>query len=470
MADRALLRGGYVISMDPTIGDIADADLLIEEGAITYVGRRRSEEIDAEIIDASTRIIVPGFIDGHRHTWEVLLRGVSADWTLGHYYQGLRGTLAKHYRAEDLYVANLLGILDGLDAGVTTTLDWCHNINTPAHADAAVQALRDSGSRVVFGYGNSNDEWLPVSDIPHSRDAQRLRERYFSSDDGLLTMQMAIRGPQYATMAVTEHDMALSRELALRMSMSVGDGEWGRHGPVRALHENGLIGEDVGYVHCTSLADDELRLIADTGGVTVLSPDLEAQMWGAPATGRLLDLGVEPSLSVDCTTSISGDMFGVMRTTLVVERAVQHDLATAHGDVLQQLPLTASQVLRLATVAGARFCGLENQVGSITPGKQADLVLIASDTLQMTPLNNPVGAVALVAGRADVNAVIVAGEFVKRDGKLLRDDLRSLREQALRCRDHIFATADIPVPGEWMPATYEASHPEHELQESVAEA
>jgi cytosine/adenosine deaminase-related metal-dependent hydrolase len=271
-------------------------------------------------------------------------------------------------------------------------------------------------------------------------------------------------------MAVTEHDMALSRELVLRMSMSVGDGELGRNGPIRALHEKGLMGEDVGYVHCTSLADDELTLIADTGGVTVLSPDLEAQMWGAPATGRLLDIGVEPSLSVDCTTSISGDMFGVMRTTLVVERAIQHDVATARGDVLQQLPLTARQVLRLATVAGARFCGLENKVGSITPGKQADLVLIASDTLPMTPLNNAVGAVALVAGRGDVDAVVVAGEFVKRNGKLLRGDLGSLREQALECRDHIFATAQIPVPGEWMPPTYTPSRPEPELQESVPEA
>jgi cytosine/adenosine deaminase-related metal-dependent hydrolase len=193
-------------------------------------------------------------------------------------------------------------------------------------------------------------------------------------------------------------------------------------------------------------------------------------MWGAPATGRLLALGVEPSLSVDCTTSISGDMFGVMRTTLVVDRAVQHDLASARGDVLQHLPLTARQVLRLATVAGARFCGLEHKIGSIGAGKQADLVLIASDRLAMTPLNNPVGAVALIAGRGEVDAVMVGGEFVKRDGRLLRDDLGRLREQALRCRDHIFAAAELPVLGEWMPATYAPSRPERELQESVADA
>jgi cytosine/adenosine deaminase-related metal-dependent hydrolase len=465
MANRLLVRGGYVVSMDARVGDVDDADLLIEDGRIVYVGARRSEQIDAEVVDASNRIILPGFVDGHRHTWEVLLRGVSADWTLGHYYQGLRGTLARHYLPEDLYLANLLGILDGLDAGVTTTLDWCHNINSPEHADAALQALHESGSRVVFGYGNSNDEWLPISDVPHSRDATRLREQHFSSDDSLVTMQMAIRGPQYATLRVTEHDMALSRELGLRMSMSVGDGEWGRNGPICVLYRAGLMGEDVGYVHCTSLGDDELKLIADTGGVTVLSPDLEAQMWGAPATGRLLDLGVEPSLSVDCTTSISGDMFGVMRTTLVVERAIRHDAATERGEVLQELPLTARQVLRLATVAGARFCGLEDKIGTIVSGKQADLVLIAADTLAMTPLNNPVGATALIAGRGDVDAVLVRGEFVKRDWRLLRDDLESLRRRALEHRGRIFASAGVTIPGEWMPPTYEPARPEAELEE-----
>jgi cytosine/adenosine deaminase-related metal-dependent hydrolase len=214
------------------------------------------------------------------------------------------------------------------------------------------------------------------------------------------------------------------------------------------------MGPDIGYVHCTSLADDELRLIADTGGSAVISPDLEAQMWGAPATGRLLAVGVEPSLSVDCTTSISGDLFGVMRTALAVERAISHDAAAERGEVLPELPITARDVLHLATFAGARFCGLESQIGSISPGKQADLVLLATDTLAMTPMNNPVGATVLIAQRADVDAVLVAGRFVKQEGRLLDQDFATLRTRALAARDHIFRAAQVEPLVEWTPPSY----------------
>jgi cytosine/adenosine deaminase-related metal-dependent hydrolase len=144
-----------------------------------------------------------------------------------------------------------------------------------------------------------------------------------------------------------------------------------------------------------------------------------------------------------------------MRTTVAVERAVSHDAATARGEVLEELPLTAREVLGLATTAGARFCGLEEEIGSITPGKQADLVLLACDSLAMTPVNNPVGAAVLIAQRSDVDAVLVAGRFVKRDGRLVRQDLENLRETALRARDHVFSSAGIEPHADWMPPRYD---------------
>ena len=161
--------------------------------------------------------------------------------------------------------------------------------------------------------------------------------------------------------------------------MSVGDGEWGKGRPVAQMAELGWLGPDIGYVHCTNLADDELSMIADSGGTAVVSPDIEAQMWGHPAINRLLDAGLLPSISVDCVTSIAGDMFGVMRTALCVQRALDHLEADRRGDVLDELRLSARSVLELATIGGARFCGLEDRIGTLTPGKQADVVVIDTE-------------------------------------------------------------------------------------------
>lgn len=456
MEPRTLIRGGYAITMDRAIGDVPDADVLIRGEHIEYVGPRLATDPDAHVVDATDRLVIPGLIDGHRHTWEALLRGMSADWTFGNYYQGLRVTLARHYRAEDMYAANLIGILDALDAGVTTTLDWCHNINSPEHADAAVHAILESRARVVFGYGNSNDEWLPVSDVPHSHDARRVRDQYFSTDRGRVTMQLAPRGPQYATLEVTDHDLRLARELGLRMSMSVGDGEWGKSRPVERMRDLGWLGADMGFVHCTTLTDEELKIIANTGGAAVISPDIEAQMWGHPATNRLLAVGLLPSISVDCVTSISGDLFGVMRTTLCLQRALDHLQADERGELLQELRLSSRDVLELATVGGARFCGLEDRIGTLTPGKEADIVLIRADGVNLAPVSNPVGAVVLAAQRGDVDTVLVAGETVKRGGELVDVDLARVRALAESARDHVLEAAGVPVNENWIPESYEA--------------
>jgi 5-methylthioadenosine/S-adenosylhomocysteine deaminase len=455
MPTRALIRGGFAITLDPSIGDVADADVLIEDEQIAYVGPRLETTPDAELIDAATSIVIPGLVDGHRHTWEALLRGISVDWTFANYYQGLRAVIARHYRAADMYAANLIGILDALDAGVTTILDWCHNINSPDHADAAIEANRESRARVVFGYGNSNDEWLPVSAVPHSHDAKRIREQYFAGDSGRITMQLAPRGPQYATLEVTEHDLRLARELGLRMSMSVGDGEWGRGRPVAQMAELGWLGSDIGYVHCTNLADDELTMIADSGGTAVVSPDIEAQMWGHPAINRLLDAGLLPGVSVDCVTSIAGDLFGVMRTALCVQRALDHLEADRRGDVLDELRLSARCVLELATIGGARFCGLDDRIGTLTPGKQADVVVIDTSGIHLAPVNNPVGTVVLAAGRGDVDTVLVAGEIVKRHGSLVGVDVGRVRTLAEDARDHVLAAADVPTNTNWIPGSYQ---------------
>jgi 5-methylthioadenosine/S-adenosylhomocysteine deaminase len=461
MAKRTLIRGGTVITMDPKLGDLSGADVLIQDGEIVDVARGLSVE-GAEAIDASEAIVMPGFVDTHRHTWQALFRNIASDWTLAHYFTGLHGTMSGLYRPEDTYAGNLIGMLEALDSGITTLLDWSHNLNTPEHSDAAVDALVDSGGRAIFGHGAGFEHWQPVSALAHpAEDVRRLRSERFASDDQLVTMCLAPRGNQFATLDVTEDDWRLAAELGLRISCHAGDGEWGKGRPIAQLAERGLLGPTMTFVHCNSLADDELRMMADAGCSASISPDIELQMGhGWPATGRLLDAGIRPSLSIDVCCSNGGHMFGTIRATIGTERGFDHHFARERGEELQELELSCRDVLEFATIEGARACGLDDKVGSITPGKRADIILIRSDTVGMTPLNNPAGAVAYNAHPGLVDTVLVDGRVVKRDGKLLSADVQRARRLAIESRDDILRRANgrngAHLGGTWIPEPYAA--------------
>src|SRR3984885_740629 len=194
MAHRTLIKGGTLVTVDPALGDIADGEVLIEDRSIVAVGANLGVG-DAEVIDASDCLVLPGLIDTHRHTWQALFRNIGSDWTLAHYFTGLHGTMSQLYRPEDTYAGNLIGTLEALDGGITTLLDWSHNLNTPAHSDAAIDALTESGARVVFAHGGGHAHWQPVSALAHpADDVRRLRSERFSSDDQLVTMALAPRG------------------------------------------------------------------------------------------------------------------------------------------------------------------------------------------------------------------------------------------------------------------------------------
>jgi 5-methylthioadenosine/S-adenosylhomocysteine deaminase len=464
---RLVISGGMVLSMDPEIGDVPRGDVLIEDGRIAAIGTDLDAP-DAERIDATDMIVMPGFVDTHRHTWQAPWRTIAADWTLSHYFTGLHAGLSGHYRAQDTYAGNLIGTLEALDSGITTLLDWSHNLNTPEHADGAVAALFESGARVVFAHGGGAPEWQVPSDVPHTEDARRVRERYFSTDDQLVTMAMALRGPQFAPGAASEHDFALARDLGTRITVHVGDGEWGKSRPIEWMLDRGLLTPEVTYVHCNTLADDELQMIADSGGTASVSADVEMQMGhGWPATGRLLAVGIRPSLSIDVCTSHGGDMFSTMRTTLVTQRALDNAAAEARGEhasSLERLEVSTRDVLAFATIEGARACGLESKVGSLAPGKEADVILVRTDSLGMTPLNNPPAAVVTSGHPGLVDTVLVAGRVVKRDGVLVDVDLARVRRLATETRDHLLAAAkddpriaNIELGGGWIPPTYTAA-------------
>lgn len=448
MTNRTVLSGGWVVPMAPGSTPVR-ADVLIEDDGIAAVGAL-GEVADAEVVDARDRIVLPGLVDTHRHLWQSALRGIAGDWTLGQYFARMRGRLGGVFTPEDTYAATLLGAVEALDAGITTVVDWSHNINGPEHADAAWQALLDAGGRALFAYGGSNAQALGDRS-PHTDDVRRVREGVGADDTARVTLGMAVRGPEFSSLELAEADWGLARVLGLPVTVHVGGGLRGTGRHVADLARRGLLGPDTTYVHCTMLADDELDAIAAAGGRASVSPEVEANMGhGYPATTRLRARGIPTGLSADVCTSVGGDLFTGMRVALALARGAAHAAALAAGEELAVVPMPAADVLAMATREGARAIGLDGRTGSLEPGKQADVLLLRADTASLAPVSDPVGAAVLGAGVREVDGVLVAGRWVKRDGRLVGRDLPAVVDLARRSRDRLLDAAGVRDE-EWCP-------------------
>jgi cytosine/adenosine deaminase-related metal-dependent hydrolase len=432
MVDRIVLRDGFVVTLDSALGDLPRADVLIEDDTIAEVGPDVVVD-DAESIDASGTIVIPGFIDTHRHTWETAIRGSAPDATLDDYFVEILDTFAPVYRPEDVYNSNVAGSLECLNAGITTLVDWSHINNTPDHADAAVTALRETGIRAQYAYGSANtslnDYWNQSTIAIPGDDVRRVRDTYFSSDDDLLTMALATRGPGFCVADVVRSEWELARDLGIPVTVHVAMGRLaGRFGMVKTLSEMDLLFPGTTYIHSCYLSDEEWRMVADSGGTVSIAAQVEMQMGhGWPPTGTCIAHGIRPSLSIDVVTTVPGDMFTQMRAAFACERArVNAELWQADAPVPESM-LTARRILEMATIDGAHVAGVADRTGSLTPGKQADVVVIDGTSVNMGPLFDPAAAVVLCADVSNVRDVIVAGAVKKRDHSLVADAAAAVR-------------------------------------------
>jgi 5-methylthioadenosine/S-adenosylhomocysteine deaminase len=425
MTDRILVKGGHVITVDPKLGDIPGGDVLIEGDTIAEVGRDLSA--DAEVIDATGNIVIPGFIDSHRHTWETAIRNCAPNATLDDYFVEVLDSFAPLYRPEDVYASNLAGALECINAGITTLLDWSHINNTPDHPDAAVRGLQESGIRAVYAYGSANtslaDYWFNSSiEIPRD-DVERIRSTYFSSDEGPLTMAIATRGPGFTQDGVVRREWGMARDLEIPITTHFAMGKLaGKWSMVKQLEALGLLGPDTTYIHSCYFSDEEWKLVAESRGTVSIAPQVEMQMGhGWPPVMKARSYGLRPSLSVDVVTTVPGDMFTEMRCAFAAERWRSNDSVWESEEPLPEDALTARDMLQMATLDGAHVVGLESRTGSLTPGKQADVVMIDGHAPAVAPVIDPVGAVVLSADTSNVDTVIVGGTIRKRGGKLLAD-------------------------------------------------
>jgi 5-methylthioadenosine/S-adenosylhomocysteine deaminase len=367
-------------------------------------------------------------VDTHRHTWQTAFRGLGADWTFGQYRVAMQGTIRSHYRPEDVYLSNLFGRIEALGSGVTTMLDWFHCADRPGNADAAIDALRETPGRSVFCYCANDPDIAP----------EITRVRALLPGDG---MALGLRGPLLTTMDTTAADVALARDLGLRVSVHVhGAAGWpAGPRPIAGMRDRGLLDDRTTIVHGNGITDDEVAMLADAGCSVSISPDVELKMgFGWPETGRLLAAGIRPSLSIDDCPAAGGDMFAAMRTAFAVQRGLDGGL-------------TARDVLGFATVDGARACGLDARTGSLTVGKDADLILLDAEDPTVFPVGDPVRTIVAAGHPGLVDSVFVAGVPVKRAGRLLGVDLPVLRERLLASRDRVAAAAGVAVDGSWKP-------------------
>ncbi|HEX7854859.1 MAG TPA: amidohydrolase family protein [Sphingobium sp.] len=438
---RLLIRGGTVLSMDPQVGDFARADILISGKHIEAVGPD-IDAGDAAVIDAHGMIVMPGFVDTHHHQFETALRGFLADGILVNdglphsainYYEDVLQKFALHYRPQDVYINELFGSLSQIDAGVTTVMDVSQIHHSPEHSDAAIQALRDAGRRAVFGYFEG---WGERAQYP--QDAQRLKSAYFSSDDQLLTMAMGgeIYMPGYA------EAWRIGRELGIPIALHVV-GTFGLRAAFDDLARSGQFGADNIFIHMTGMSDFAWQAAADAGAHISLSVPIEMTMrHGMPPIQKALDLGIQPSLSSDVECTMTADPFTQMRSALTLQRAFLNERALAGETDLPKM-ITSRDAVRFATIEGAKGLKLARKIGSLTPGKEADIVLLDASAINVAPLNHVTGAVVSLMERSNVDTVLVAGAIRKWRGELVGVDITKLRGELEASRDYLFEISGV---------------------------
>ena len=420
LGDRVLLRGGCVLSMDPDVGDFDSADVLINGTTIEAVGPNL--DATAEVIDAGNMIVMPGFVDTHRHSWQGALRNILPNGLLSDYVRDVTGSARRIYRPDDAYIGDLVTALGALNAGVTTLLDWSHIGNSPEHSDAAIAGLRDSGIRGVYAYGSGSGG--PANQFPD--DIRRLRTEYFASDDQLLTLAMAA--------GLNAGDWTVARDVGAPITVHANNGGYA---PIADA-----MGPDVTYIHCTGQTETEWQMIADTGGHVCIACPIEMEMGhGIPPIQQALDHGIRPSLSVDVETEMPGDFFTQMRAVFTLQRMQANARA---GEANPPALISVRDVIEFATIEGARTNGLDDRTGTLTPGKDADIIMLRMDMINVMPVNNAYGAVVLGMDTSNVDTVFVQGQLRKRGGELVDVDLNRVNQLVTESRDYIVQNAGWP--------------------------
>lgn len=456
MTERRLLRDAHLLTMDDDLGE-RTADILIDDGVIIDV-RDGIRDATAETVDLNGSVVLPGLVDTHIHLWQSAIRGLAGD-TWGREYFGLVHPLSGRFRASDMYSATLGGAVELLLSGTTTVFDFCHATNSPEHADASLRALDDAGIRAIFGFCFRHRPEAAIEGFTTMDERFTVLERLTRqwADHERVELGVALNNIDHVEPEVHTREVAAARSLGLRQSLHSN-----LAGQVTLSADRGLLGDDLIWVHAGPVSDTELDLLAESGGTIAFTPEVEASLMGvAPCVGRAHRRGVPVTVGTDVPSAVNGSLFSQLRIARAVTRVVDMQAERAQnrpGTRSSELPsFNTVDLLRMATIDGARVLGLGDAVGSITPGKRADLVVFSTQPFGLSA-GTAADFVVNQATSRHLTHVFVNGDLVVRDGQHLGVDVVDLRQQLDHTRDWVLGRGDSDWPEitDEMRARYEA--------------
>jgi len=433
---RTLIRNAaLILTMDPNVGagDLGireNADIQIEGNKIKKIGQNLNG-VGAQVVDATGKIVLPGFVDTHNHLWQSLIRGCATD-------EDVNGWLAAcvfplfgfNFSAADAYAGVRLSTLDLISTGVTTTVDWSHAF-TPGFVRGNIAALSDSGLRFVFAYRGSAD--------PAVMDDMRLVKRTLIDPNSLATFQVGSHpGTEPFFLPNLMAMSNLAKELGVKLHVHLLENISQRADqPFEALEQAGPLGPNLLGAHGIHLTDAEINILA-THDVRLLHNPL-SNMRLASGVIRLPELkqaGVQVGLGLDGGTNDTSDMFNNMRTAIGLQRA---KLLTANT-----VPSVIG-ALRMATVDGAKLLDMDDQIGSLTPGKKADLIILDPGAVNFAPRFEWISQIVFNGQPANVDWVFVDGRALKSKGQLVgvhpETIVQTAQEVAKRIQQFLFPEA-----------------------------
>jgi 5-methylthioadenosine/S-adenosylhomocysteine deaminase len=422
---RTLFKGGTIITMDPKVPNLATGDVLVEGGRIAAVGVNLQVD-GAEVIDATGSIVMPGLVDAHHHMWLGVMRRMMPDVDdLFAYIGVVAETLGAHYRPLDMYVSTKLTAIASLDAGITTIIDACHSSRSPGHTDAALDALDDAGIRALHMVGAAMDKKASAAHLP--ADLKRLADNW-NHGDGLVRVGL------FGQLNLDWWKVARGLDMRI-LTEFIGD--LAKLGP--AFAEPGVLGPHNIFNHCTRVPQPTWKLLADAGVNVTVNPRSDA-LFGFDdesfAYQQAIDHGLAPALGIDLDTAFGSDLFGEMHALFGQQRSAMR-YRRFRGEQNVPAPISVEAVLKAATVNGARAAGLESEIGTLMPGKQADIIMVRTNGVAVFPVTNAIGTIVQAVERSDVDTVMVAGEIRKRAGKLVGVDVAKLTADVTASRDYL---------------------------------